>query len=120
MQLAEALSYFIEVFVLFFSINLYFSRKGNKLLNQLLALFFIAKIAKFILFQHFILETWTIPLFLIIPVGILYFMSPAVFYLYVRAFIGDEKKLKKSDAWHLIPIHSASYVAFIGSEEINE
>lgn len=118
MQIAEFLSYFIEVFVLFFSLNLFISQKGNKLLNQLLAIFFIAKIAKFILFQHFILETWTIPLFLIIPVGILYFMSPAVFYLYVRAFIGDEKKLKKSDAWHLIPILSITIFALFTAKDV--
>ena len=59
MQIAEFLSYFIEVFVLFFSLNLFISQKGNKLLNQLLAIFFLAKIAKFILFHHFILETWS-------------------------------------------------------------
>ena len=54
MQIAEFLSYFIEVFVLFFSLNLFISQKGNKLLIQLLAIFFIAKIAKFILLLHFI------------------------------------------------------------------
>ena len=118
MQIAEFLSYFIEVFVLFFSLNLFISQKGNKLLNQLLALFFIAKTAKFILFHHFVLETWKIPLFLILPIGILYFLSPAVFYLYVRAFIRDEKKLKKSDAWHLIPIAALVIFALFTARDV--
>lgn len=118
MQLVEALSYFIEVFVLYYSINLFFTSRGNKLLNQLLAFFFIAKIAKFILFQHFILETWKVPLFLIIPIGIVYFLSPAVFYLYVRAFIGDEKKLKKSDVWHLIPIVAITIFALFTAKDV--
>jgi len=118
MQIAEFLSYFIQVFVLFFSINLFISQKGNKLLNQLLALFFVAKIAKFILFQHFVLETWKIPLFLILPIGILYFLSPAAFYLYVRAFIRDEKKLQKSDAWHLIPIAALVIFALFTARDV--
>jgi len=118
MQIAEFLSYFIEVFVLFFSLNLLISKKGNKLLNQLLALFFIAKIAKFILFQHFVLETWRIPLFLILPVGFFYFLSPAVFYLYVRAFIRDEKKLQKSDAWHLVPIAALVIFALFTARDV--
>jgi AraC-like DNA-binding protein len=118
MQIAEFLSYFIEVFVLFFSLNLLISKKGNKLLNQLLALFFIAKTAKFILFHHFVLETWKIPLFLILPIGILYFLSPAVFYLYVRAFIRDEKKLQKSDAWHLIPIAALVIFALFTARDV--
>ena len=118
MQIAEFLSYFIQVFVLFFSINLFISQKGNKLLNQLLALFFVAKTAKFILFHHFVLETWKIPLFLILPIGILYFLSPAVFYLYVRAFIRDEKKLQKSDAWHLIPIAALVIFALFTARDV--
>ena len=104
MQLTDFISLFNEVLVVVFSVHLLFSSRGNKLLNQLLALFFIGKASNYILFQHYIMEKWMVPELLFFPLIVLFFLSPAIFYLYIRSFVGDEKKLRQSDWWHLLPV----------------
>ena len=104
MQLTDFISLFNVLLVLLYSVHLLFSFKGNKLLNQLLAIFFLGKAVTFVLFRYYVEGIKMIPSFLIFPFGALFFLTPSIFYLYIRSFIGDEKKLRQSDWWHLLPV----------------
>jgi len=87
-----------------FSIHLFGTKKGSRLMNLLLGISFLARFIQVIVFL--LLITSYIFLF---PIAqsvyvLLYFASLVSTYLYIRCFIYGESRLKKSDLIHLLPI----------------
>ncbi len=91
------------LFLLLFSMHLFFAKKGNKLLNILLSVIFFARFGQILtslLFKSgqpntlaFFYQTFT-------P---LYYAAPACFYLYITGFLQDRKSLEKIEWLHFVP-----------------
>lgn len=91
------------LFLLLFSMHLFFAKRGNKLLNILLSVIFFARFGQVLtslLFKAgqphalaFFHQTFT-------P---FYFAAPACFYLYITGFLQDRKHLQKIEWLHFIP-----------------
>lgn len=91
------------LFLLLFSMHLFFAKRGNKLLNILLSVIFFARFGQIItslLFKAgqphalaFFHQTFT-------P---FYYAAPACFYLYITGFLQDRKHLQKIEWLHFVP-----------------
>jgi AraC-like DNA-binding protein len=90
--------------LLLFSIQLLTNSEGNKLLNRLLAVSFIISSIPCVTVSLYLLNATDYKLVGIFVSGILMFLAPPVSYLYVRCFLYDETKLKRSDLMHFVPI----------------
>jgi len=88
---------------LYLTLVLFFSARYNTLLNKLLATF--AFIFSVFYFTYYLVnKKWigAVPFFAgsFTP---LYYLTPAVCYLYVRCFVRDEYRLRKTDIIHFMP-----------------
>lgn len=90
-------------FLLLFSVNLFFAKRGSRLLNCLLGVIFFSRFGQMLVLL--LVNTnyqSAFPFFhqLFTP---LYFAAPACFYLYITHFIGPHKRLHKWEWLHFIP-----------------
>ena len=94
---------FTLVVILFFAVQLTLSKRGIKHLNYLLALFAFARFGQLLTLllieeKHFIL----IP-FLTTVFSPLFYVSPAIVYLYTVGFLNNRTSFKKIDYLHFLP-----------------
>lgn len=85
-----------------FAIHLFTYSKGNILLNKLLGLLFMIRALNNAVYLFNTAPLSSQDLWALIITQLLIFFSPSLFYLYLRCFIGDETKLRKSDYLHAI------------------
>jgi AraC-like DNA-binding protein len=87
-----------------FSIHLFFTSGGDKLLNRLLSIVFAGRLLHTLFFLQatYYSQQYENPFLWIVPVFVL--LSPAVFYLYIRSYINSESKLRKKDTLHVLPL----------------
>lgn len=91
-------------FLLLFSFNLFFAKRGNTVLNYLLGVIFFSRFGQMLVLllvnsKHQAFFPFFHQLFT--P---LYFAAPACFYLYVSNFINPDKKLPYKEWLHFIPV----------------
>lgn len=95
----------IGCFLLFvFAIHLLFSKLGNVFLNRMLVVLMAARCSQtlfFILVQtdHVFYLKYLLKIF-----NVFYYAAPACSYLYFKAFINEESKLKKWEWLHFLPV----------------
>jgi AraC-like DNA-binding protein len=92
-----------SLFLLLFSMHLFFAKRGNRLLNILLSVIFFARFGQILtslLFKAgqplalaFFHQTFT-------P---FYYAAPACFYLYITGFLQDRKRLYSIEWLHFVP-----------------
>lgn len=103
MQLLNLLVSTSCLFLLLFSMHLFFAKKGNKLLNVLLSLIFFSRFGQIV---TIVLATSGQSNFLsvaFLAFTPLYYAAPACFYLYISCIIDDRTELKKLQWLHFIP-----------------
>jgi AraC-like DNA-binding protein len=94
-----------EIFLLLlFSGHLLLTNNGNAYLNKLLAFLSLSRGLQFLnLWLSQNNELPMAPYLYKIPYPFLY-ITPAVFYLYIRGFLNDQTSLKKRDLLHFLPV----------------
>lgn len=91
-------------FLFLFSFNLFFAKQGSRTLNCLLGVIFFSRFGQILVLllvhskQQFYFSFFHQ---LFTP---LYFAAPACFFLYVKHFIDDEKKLSVREWLHFVPV----------------
>ena len=91
------------LFLLLFSMHLFFSKKGNKLLNIFLSVIFFARFGQILTSLFFKSgQPNTLAFFhqIFTP---FYYAAPACFYLYITGFLQDRKNLQKIEWLHFLP-----------------
>lgn len=91
-------------FLFLFSFNLFFAKRGSRTLNCLLGVIFFSRFGQILvlLLVHSNQETYSSFFHqLFTP---LYFAAPTCFFLYVKHFIGDGKRLSVLEWLHFIPV----------------
>ncbi|MCO5230797.1 MAG: helix-turn-helix domain-containing protein [Chitinophagales bacterium] len=87
-----------------FSLHLFLTKKGSRVLNFLLGFSFLSRFFQTIVFL-ILIASFTVLFPIVQEIYILlYFGSLASSYLYVRCFVNGEDTLTKKDFIHLIPI----------------
>lgn len=97
------LLYGLAFLTLVFVVHIFTNSFGNLLLNRLLGVMFLLRLNGIILFISFSNGFYTRFFYLASVIECLAFLNPVSVYLYFRAFLMDETRLKKTDAWHLTP-----------------
>ena len=100
-----AVTQFIILFIsAIFSIHLFFTSGGHRLLNRLLSLVFAGRLFHTLFFLQVTTYQgqFSKPFLWIVPAFVL--LSPAIFYLYIRTYISGENKLDRRDLLHLAPL----------------
>lgn len=94
---------FTLVVILSFGIQLTISKRGIKYLNYLLGLFVFARFGQLLI--HFLIEQKHFVLipFLTTVFSPLYYVAPAIVYLYTVGFLNNRTSLKKIDYLHFLP-----------------
>src|SRR5690606_27516882 len=97
----------IAFLLLLFSINLFLSKQGSRLLNCLLSIVLAARFFQIVI--YLLIHGGEMDIFpsaqkTAIP---FYFISPACFYLYVRNFTNDQSRLNRFDWLHFVPALAA-------------
>jgi AraC-like DNA-binding protein len=87
-----------------FSIHLFVTSEGERLLNRLLSIVFAGRLFHTLFFLQVtnFSQQYQKPFLWIVPAFVL--LSPAVFYLYIRTYITHESKLRITDLLHLFPL----------------
>lgn len=91
------------LFLLLFSINLFFAKKGNKTLNILLSLLFFARFGQILISALIAAEKPVTLVYVFQAFTPLYYAAPACFYLYISGFIDKSTGLRKWQWLHFIP-----------------
>ncbi len=91
------------LFLLLFSINLFFAKKGNKTLNILLSLLFFARFGQILISALIAAEKPVTLVYVFQAFTPLYYAAPACFYLYISGFIDKSTALRKWQWLHFIP-----------------
>jgi AraC-like DNA-binding protein len=100
-----AITQFIILFIsTIFSIHLFFTSGGHRLLNRLLSLVFAGRLFHTLFFLQVTTfqGQFSKPFMWVVPAFVL--LSPAIFYLYIRTYITGENKLDRRDLLHLSPL----------------
>ena len=86
-----------------FAIQLFAHSQGNLLLNKLLGFLFLSRAINSLFFLALCFKDNVSfsPLTTIVPIVI--FLGPPAIYLYIRSFVFDQSRLRRSDILHLIP-----------------
>lgn len=89
--------------IVFFSLHLFTYSKGNVLLNRLLSQVLLSR--GFIYLITVLLSAKSFPHYELIVKLMFVFLcfTPPVFYLYVRAFLSNQTRLRRSDYLHFLP-----------------
>ena len=86
-----------------FTFHLFTYNVGNILLNRLLGLlFFVRALNSSILIVNSV-DFFNHQVKITALIQVLLFLAPATLFLYIRAFLFDETRLKKKDVFHLVP-----------------
>lgn len=94
----------VAFLLLTFSMHLFCTKKGSRMMNSLLGFSFLARFFQVCVFLLAV-TSYTVLFPVVQEVYILlYFVSLVSSYLYIRCFINGEEHLKRSDLIHLIPI----------------
>ena len=121
MQLLNFLVSIICFFLLLFAIHLFFAKKGNKRQNILLSIIFFARFGQIL--TSIVMSSRQTTLLSILYQGFtpLYFAAPAIFYLYFKGFIKDDKRIGKLEYLHFIPALTAiiHVIPWPGVENLN-
>jgi hypothetical protein len=91
------------LFLLLFSLHLFFAKKGNKLLNVLLSIIFFGRFGQTLVSLIISSEQHNLLPYLHQIFTPFYYMAPACFYLYVTSFIHERNRLRKFEYLHFIP-----------------
>jgi len=91
------------LFLLLFSINLFFAKRGNKTLNILLSLLFFARFGQVLISALIAAEKPVTLVYVFQAFTPLYYAAPACFYLYISGFIDKSIRLRKWQWLHFIP-----------------
>jgi len=84
--------------------HLFFSKKGNKLLNIFLSVIFFARFGQVLTSLFFKSGQPNILAFFHQTFTPFYYAAPACFYLYITGFLQDRKKLQKIEWLHFLPV----------------
>lgn len=91
------------LFLLLFSMHLFFAKKTNKLLNILLSIIFFGRFGQIFVSLLITSGHQNILPFFHQAFTPLYYAAPACFYLYLTSFIHGRTQLRKLDWLHFIP-----------------
>ncbi|RLJ75071.1 AraC-like DNA-binding protein [Pedobacter alluvionis] len=91
------------LFLLLFSMHLFFSKKGNKLLNIFLSVIFFARFGQILTSLFFKSGQPNTLAFCHQIFTPFYYAAPACFYLYITGFLQDRKNLQKIEWLHFLP-----------------
>ncbi|MGQ7855820.1 helix-turn-helix domain-containing protein [Pedobacter sp. WC2501] len=83
--------------------HLFFSKKGNKLLNIFLSVIFFARFGQALTSLFFKSGQPNALAFFHQTFTPFYYAAPACFYLYITGFLQDRKNLQKIEWFHLVP-----------------
>lgn len=89
---------------LFFGTNMLFIKRGNAFLNQLLAVIMLSRGCQLVFSLLVISGQLVYVPFVVKAFNPLYFVTPACLYLYFKGFMKDERKLKKWEWLHFLPL----------------
>jgi AraC-like DNA-binding protein len=89
--------------MILFSIHLITTIRGNLFLNRLLGINYLARAILNIFFLTFSQTLTFYPSFVFGLIPVISFIAPVLCYFYVKGFINDESKFKKTDWLHFIP-----------------
>jgi AraC-like DNA-binding protein len=87
-----------------FALHLLFTKNGNTYLNRLLAVILLFRGLKMLYYIFVATNQKYFVSFFFNSFDPLYFAYPACIYLYIRGFINNENRFKKSDWFHFIPV----------------
>lgn len=91
------------LFLLLFSMHLFFAKRGNKLLNILLSVIFFARFGQILTSLLFKSDQPDTLAFFYQTFTPFYYAAPACFYLYITGFLQDRKSLQKIEWLHFVP-----------------
>jgi AraC-like DNA-binding protein len=91
------------LFLLLFSMHLFFAKRGNRLLNTLLSILFFSRFGQ-IMISVLIASQKPVALGIVFQAFTpLYFAAPACFYLYIYGFINNRNQLLRYQWLHFLP-----------------
>lgn len=91
-------------FLFLFSFNLFFAKRGSRTLNCLLGVIFFSRFGQILVLLLVHSKQQAYFSFFHQLFTPLYFAAPACFFLYVKHFISDEKRLSVREWLHFIPV----------------
>jgi len=99
----DLMTIFILIIFLSFSVYLFISQRGLKSLNYLLALFVFARFGQLLINTLIDNSLFAFVTLLSIIISPLYYVAPAIVYLYTVGFVNNRIRLRKIDWLHFLP-----------------
>lgn len=104
MQILNSILTTCSLILILIALNLFYAKKGNRMLNRLLALVFFARFGQIIVYLLIVSKQLAVFPFFLKVFTPFYYAVPACFYLYIKGFINDRASLRRIEWLHFIPV----------------